>query len=374
MLFRLAVNTPPFNVFNLLNRELIHFLEHSISATTFDRSLFSSSDIGTACWENTRSTNPRASKDLTKDKFERLFSVLQLTDSATRQILLDKTLRYQDLQELFNNPDQELLSLLPPECQEALKAVATHLYCATKELIPIITAAGGGDILSHFNLFRAETVNGNICKACGMKELAAFRTGVEDESQWRADYDHQLCKSKYPMFAVHPNNLIPLCTVCNQDAKRAKDLFTDKNGNARLAFYPYNEEAKDLINITFSELRDPEPKIEVTWSTQDPTLINKLDTWDDIYEIRSRVGGRFRSLEEVIEDELNPSDLGHLQTQINDKARAIPEATLKRKEWAFWYQKLFYSLSLIDIEPFEAKWEFVHQQGAEGGDYILNSV
>lgn len=71
-----------------------------------------------------------------------------------------------------------------------------------------------------------------------MKELAAFRAGIVDGEQWRADYDHQLCKSKYPIFAVHPDNLIPLCDVCNQDAKKRKIFLSIKNEESDWHFIP----------------------------------------------------------------------------------------------------------------------------------------
>ena len=199
-----------------------------------------------------------------------------------------------------------------------------------------------------------------------------FRAAIQDGDQWRADYDHQLCKSKYPIFAIHPINLIPLCDVCNQDAKKAKDLFKHKNGTDRLAFYPYTEEAKGLIDVDIGNLRDPEPTIKVNWNTTDRVLTDKLNTWDEIYEIRSRVEGQFRSLEAIIEDEIQPIDSDHLAMRIRDEARARPTATLKRKEWAFWYHKLFSALERADHRPFIAKWSFVQQQGEDGAKFILN--
>ena len=238
-----------------------------------------------------------------------------------------------------------------------------------------VKTAGGTDIKVHFNAYRTHAVNGNICKACGMKELAPIRAGILECDQWRADYDHQLCKSKYPIFAVHPDNLIPLCDVCNQDAKKAKDLFRHKNGTDRLAFYPYTEEAKGLIDIEIDHLRDPEPTIKVNWNTQDAVLQDKLNTWDEVYEIRGRVEGQFRSLEAIIEDELRPRDFAHLVSRISDEARPHVAATLKRKEWTFWHQKLFSQMQQIgepDLEAFWEKLKFTQDQAKSGADFILD--
>lgn len=364
MLFRLAPNTPKFEVFRFLNAELMYFLGKVVNVNTFGRALFTQGPVGEACWTNVP----------TREKFENLFNALQPAGNYAKQQLFEVMRDNQNLQEFFGSPLKDFLEFMNKPCRETLKSLCTHLYCATKDLARIVTASGGTDITAHFNAYREKAANGNICKACGMENLAPFRAGVPDGDQWRADYDHQLCKSKYPIFAVHPENLIPLCDVCNQDAKKAKDLFRHKNGTDRLAFYPYEEEAMGLIAIEFDNLRDPEPTIKLHWNTRDEVLLDKLNTWDEIYEIRSRVEGRFRSLEAVIEDEINPRDAKHFESRINDEARPNTADTLKRKEWAFWYQTLFAALEKVDIAPFMAKYHFVSQQGVDGGEFIFDTA
>lgn len=362
MLFRLADNTPRFEVFELLNQELLHFIEHSINTNAFGRELFTQGAIGDACW-----VSPP-----TREKYEGLFNALQAAGHDTKQQLFEVMQGNQDFDTFFGDPKRNLFDFMSEPYFKALKELCTHLYCTTKDLPQVVRASGGTNIRAHFNAYRDQAVNGNICKACGMKELAAFRAGIPDGDQWRSDYDHQLCKSKYPIFAVHPDNLVPLCDVCNQDAKKAKDLFKHKNGTERLAFYPYNEEAKELIDIVIDNLRDPEPIIKVNWNTQDDVLLDKLNTWDEVYEISSRVEGQFRSLEAIIEDEIDPRDSTHFASRISDEARPKNVDTLKRKEWAFWHQKLFSKLDQVGVSPFVAKWNFVHSQARDGGDYILD--
>lgn len=366
MLFRLAANTPRFEVFRLLNAELLHFLDKSVNSNAFSRALFTQGAIGDACWSNTP----------TREKFELSFNSLQAAGNDTKLQLFEAMRDNQDFQLLFVAPQRNLFDFMSKACQKNLKSLCTHLYGATKDLKPIVRAAGGLNITGHFNAYRKHAVNGNICKACGMKELALFRAGIPVGDQWRADYDHQLCKSKYPIFAVHPDNLIPLCDVCNQDAKKAKDLFRHKNGTDRLAFYPFTEDAQALIEIEIDNLHDPEPVIKVKWNTQDILLVDKLNTWDEVYEIRSRVEGQFRSLEAIIEDEIRPRDSAHLASRISDEARPHTINTLKRKEWAFWYQKLFSQLQQIgtpDAEAFWAKLEFTQHQAESGADFIINA-
>lgn len=364
MLFCLAPNTPKFEVFRLLNAELLHFLGQSVNTNTFCRALLTQDDIGKACWGN----------EPTREKFKLLFNALQVAGNDTKLQLFAVMRDNQNLEVFFSAPERNLFGFMSEGCQKALKLLCTHLYESTKDLGPV-KAAGGTDIKAHFNAYQAQAVNGNICKACGMKELAPIRAGILEGDQWRADYDHQLCKSKYPIFAVHPDNLIPLCDVCNQDAKKAKDLFKHKNGTERLAFYPYTEEAKGLIDIVIDNLRDPEPTIKVNWNTQDPVLLDKLNTWDEVYEVRSRVEGQFRSLEAIIEGELRPRDSAHLVSRISDEALPHVIDTLKRKEWAFWHQKLFSQMQQIgehDIKAFWEKLKFTQKQAKKGADFILN--
>ena len=371
MLFKLAENTPKFAVFEKLNAEFLYFLEQSVNTTAFGRALFSAEadpgaevTIGDACWRNSA----------TRTKFEELFTELQKAAPDVKRQLYEAMRDNQDLGSFFEAPNRALLTFFPEDCEKALKKLGTHLYSSTKDLQPVITASGGSDINAYFETYREQSLNGNICKACGMKELAAIRAGIPTSDQWRADYDHQLCKSKYPIYAVHPENLIPLCDVCNQDAKKAKDLFKHSDGSDRLAFYPYTEEAKDFVDIQIGNLRDPEPAVTVVWTSGNSTITEKLETWDDVYEIRSRVEGKFRSLEATIEDEINPENEAEFRHSVSQKARLVSAATLKRKEWAFWHQKLFAALNGIDLDPFIDKLQFVQEQGSSGANYILSGI
>ncbi|MBU0417974.1 hypothetical protein, partial [Acinetobacter baumannii] len=267
MLFKLHPRTPRFQVFVLLNQELIYFLNKSIKQKTFGKGLFSRKPVGRACWSNVKSSPEK--NDLTRDKFQKLFENLKNETEVARKQLHQIAVDNQDLSSFFLKPNPALLDFLLPKTFEAFKVLAAHLYGSTKDLQPIIDAASGVDIHSHFETFRTDTLNGNICKACGMEKLAPFRANIGVENQWRADYDHQLCKSKYPLFAVHPDNLIPLCEVCNQDAKKAKDLFVAEDAGLRYCFYPFTEEAHSYVSLKIENLRDPIPNVKVRWNTTD---------------------------------------------------------------------------------------------------------
>jgi hypothetical protein len=60
--------------------------------------------------------------------------------------------------------------------------------------------------------------NTNRCQFCG--QFLEFSGKVEGKIT--ADLEHILPKSKFPQFALHPNNLVPCCLECNQREKGDK--------------------------------------------------------------------------------------------------------------------------------------------------------
>ena len=76
MLFRLANNTPIFQVFTLLNEELCNFIGNCDPTSTFDCNIFSATDIGKACWGNSK----------TRESFEDLHKCLVDKPSIRNQL------------------------------------------------------------------------------------------------------------------------------------------------------------------------------------------------------------------------------------------------------------------------------------------------
>jgi hypothetical protein len=367
MLFNIAPNTPRFQVFTALNQELLTFVENAQATGDFRRTLFSVGNVGQACWNNSKANNAGAINDLTYEKFEKFFIEIQNLSDVRRNALYECLRDNQDLSIFFNNPQPNLLSNFPAQLRKKFQTLATHLYTSTKDLELIVRHCSGIDIKAHFSSYRRK--NGNVCKACGMHLLSPYRHNTSDEDQWRADYDHQLCKSKYPLYAVHPDNLIPLCDVCNQDAKKSKNLFLDDDENSRLSFYPYEDSCKDYVGVVIDNLRDPEINVDIEWLSNNEEIINKLDTWNDVYEIKDLALGRYFDLVTRLIDAINPINFEHLKNQITDKAREPTLGTYKREPWTFWELIFFSKLSLLDDDELEAIWckvEFTLNQGEEG--------
>lgn len=359
MLFPLEPITPEFAVFTALNTELLYFLEHAIPARRFSRRSFSGSQMAQACWDNVP----------TKKKFQALNTALKKESEAIRLQLFETVRDNQDFAALFPRCRHDLLSFVPTSLMKKLQSLCYHLYMGTKGLEDVKTAAGGVDINRHFIDFK--DVNGQVCRACGLEVVAPLRANVPDVQQWRADYDHLLCKSKYPIFAVHPKNLFPICRTCNQDAKKTKDMFFCNTARQqRHSFYPYTEGASQLVDLEI-ELNDTSPRVRVRLESDDPVVQSKLDTWNDVFEIKNLVEGRYLPLEHFVEDRICPQDLPDFQAQV--ERRLIPPSadTLKRAAGIFWDHRLHIALARIDLNLLWPIVEFQRQHGATGGEAIL---
>ncbi|MBP6518273.1 hypothetical protein [Shewanella sp.] len=368
MLFPLEQNTPEFAVFTALNTELLYFLEHAIPAGGFNRQSLSDTPLGLACWNNKKVPNGKGL--LTWDKFKTLHEALQTEPEALRRRLYETVRDNQNFEELFQQRRHDLLTFMPALLMEKLQSLCYHLYVGTKGLGDVKAAAGGVDIDIHFTDFKA--VNGEVCRACGLEVVAPLRANVPNAQQWRADYDHFLCKSKYPIFAVHPKNLFPICRTCNQDAKKTKDLFfCNTVRQQRFSFYPYTEGASGLVALEI-DLDDISPKVRVRLDSEDPVLKSKLDTWNDVFEIKNLVEGRYLPLEHYVSDRIRPRNLLDLQAQVARELDPPSVAALKRTEGVFWDHKLYVALSRINLDLVWSVVEFQEQEhGAPGGEAIL---
>lgn len=194
------------------------------------------------------------------------------------------------------------LVAIPNTIFKELKQLASHLYERTSDLAGVKVICGE-TVSDHFSRFRDTTPpgNGNICCVCGTESLAQMQSSTED-GQWRGPYDHILPKDKYPLYGIHPGNLIPICHTCNSKAKLAKDLLF--NGiHRRLSFCPWTEMVHpDEIQVGISS-DGGLPQLVISLTSECPYRREKLQTWDGIYKIRARVEGEFLPLvEKIFED------------------------------------------------------------------------
>ncbi|WP_089138818.1 hypothetical protein [Vibrio rumoiensis] len=349
MLFPLDPNTPQCAVFEVLNNELLHFLHSSIHTRVFDENLFSEyhfdgEDIRSVCWTNEK----------TREKFQVLWNELP-AGIGDRQALYDLVLTGQDIAGYFDNLNVQLPVLEDRELFEAFKSLTTYLFTQTMKLSST-RKQSDSSINQHYGAFRQANQNTSLCYICGTELLSQDRIELSADDNWRADYDHILCKDKYPIYSAHPGNFIPTCHTCNSKAKGAKDALNDRRGR-RKAFYPLppSQESCYLSAIIvpyFLELDDfiggdwesPLSASPVTFPNASAAITSKINVWKELYEVPQRVEQHIvTNFCERIAGDLNltdQDDFDDFTRQLNRAVRREP-ADIKKSEWRFWFYLLY---------------------------------
>lgn len=246
------------------------------------------------------------------------------------------------------------LPVIPDSVFTHLKTLSTHLYQQTGKLVGVESACGEC-IDDHYARFRSTISpgNGNICCVCGTEYLAQLQAGVGDNEQWRGPYDHLLAKDHYPLYGVHPKNLVPICQTCNAKAKLAKNLLI-KNGKRRLSFSPWTENAQaDEIQVSIDETDGEFPRVVIGFSSPDPVRKEKLTTWDDVYKIKGRVEGEFLSLCEKIAEDVSAPDDADFLVRLNYSALKRAKAC-RLTPFNYWRARVYCAVRAMNPESREA--------------------
>lgn len=345
MLFPLDPNTPKCQIFEKLNAELLFFLQASITRTRFSRQLFSRT-IGIECWDN----------EPTKEKFRAVWDTLRETQTD-KQAFFDLINNSQNVSLLFTDKNAAVPRIQPQSLFEALKNLTTHLFTRTKKLAGIIRLATES-IEEHYQGYVRS--NTELCFLCGTAALSHNRFNIKDDDQWVSDYDHLLCKDKYPTYSCHPDNFIPTCHICNSKAKGALDVLHD-GATRRKAFYPLPPLTQSFyqkvrVKPVFAELNDfaadgdsnPLRAAQITYANTTPDEAEMIKAWIEIYQVPERVGSRITSTFcEYIDGDCAPEDFDDFCDQIRRKSRREPQ-DMKTTEWRFWWFRLY---------------EWLHEQG-----------
>lgn len=205
----------------------------------------------------------------------------------------------------------------PASAFDRLKKLVVHLFERTSKLKEV-EAACADSLVGFYNRYSSRTApgNGQVCGMCGTSELAQRRSGVADDKQWRSSFDHLLAESKYPLVAMQPANLLPICDHCNSKAKLAKDLLLNDQGQRRRSFDPWAEAAHLMIEMGI-ELQGTSPVVTIKFQPNNEVSAEKLQTWDEVFDIQRRVLGEFSSWESKISEDLDLDSLAGLRKSLS---------------------------------------------------------
>lgn len=364
MLFPLDSETRRSKIFVALNSELLYFLKAAVSANNFSRALFSK-NVGKTCWNNAD----------TKKKFKvfwQKFSQLSVTE---RQLLFDTINNGQTIQRYFCDCSHPFPDIKPDALNQALADLTKYLFVRTKDLAEIRDACDGETIQQHFNNFCKQ--NGYLCPVCGTEQLAQVRSNTDDEDQWRAPYDHLLSKDKYPAFAIHPDNLIPICHTCNSKAKGAKQLLLKKtHGGAeirRLSFYPHIEYCHHLVRV---ELNGGTPSLQPTVLLDVPDLeiSEKMTTWNEVYQVKQRVEGRLADFIVWIDSDCQPESYADFKKVLRRKAKQPHTKIIRSEPFRFWRFKLYSWIEQQNDDFKKQLWAIIEQRRSDDDSEFVYGI
>lgn len=146
---------------------------------------------------------------------------------------------------------------------------------------------GSKEKLNYYNKLIENNYNYKFCLCCGLSPIESA------ESHYREDNDHYLPKADYPFASVNFGNLPPLCSKCNKKCKSTKNPF-EHSRKSFYAFKPLKEEFEIQVKIDDSMSTDylelEETEIKLTFNN-DP---DKVDTWDYLFEIKTRYNEEVR--------------------------------------------------------------------------------
>jgi hypothetical protein len=115
-----------------------------------------------------------------------------------------------------------------------------------------------------------------VCPACDGESPTITRERVF------SDVDHFLPKSLYPFLAIHPYNLVPICTDCNRYFKRDVDPIGDHQRETLVdIFHPYGRPAVQNIKIHMKRGASGECSIRVEEQPYS-ALSNKPRRWNNL--------------------------------------------------------------------------------------------
>jgi len=143
----------------------------------------------------------------------------------------------------------------------------------------------GMHIKDHYDEFiRKNEIH--VCPFCGLETYS-----LPDHR--RAEYDHYFPITKYPLFGVNFNNLVPMGDICN-GKKNDSDILYELN-TRRLVTYPYQN-----LNYNLKVACKKQPTItdvygewEIDITAPSKKDQQRINTWDAVFNIKKQFASAF---------------------------------------------------------------------------------
>lgn len=113
----------------------------------------------------------------------------------------------------------------------------------------------------------AEALNVNTCPYCNRNYTHTVKS-ITNKST-RPEFDHFICKTKHPIFALSFYNLIPSCSICNSSIKGQAKFYYETH------IHPYFDDFNSIKKFTIDKTL--------------LSLVNKNDNFNIIFENRDNI-------------------------------------------------------------------------------------
>jgi hypothetical protein len=141
-----------------------------------------------------------------------------------------------------------------------------------------------------------------VCPACASAEVKPRTVRAAG-----FDLDHWFPKSAYPTLAVHPRNLVPLCSTCNGRVKRDVDPLPPaadgRRPRVRTTYLPYRRAAERELDVDFRpEAPAGEPSVLLDGVCPDSSA--RVRGLDSLFQLQEHWGEHLESTHDLMCEQL----------------------------------------------------------------------
>lgn len=163
---------------------------------------------------------------------------------------------------------------------------------------------------------RAEgpALNGHVCRATRgelsedyyqtnpvLKHVCPVCLHHSSNAKKEMQLDHYFPKSRYPVLAVHPWNLMYICANCNMVYKGRKDPFLPKTKTLNTVFRPYRDTVREHTALDFQWNPDGEERqVKLRPAPGCASEKNKVDAFNALFQLEEQWSSDLLLLLEVL--------------------------------------------------------------------------
>lgn len=210
-----------------------------------------------------------------KQKLSKFFSSFKILTQEKKEQFYNLVEESQKIDEIFQDNSKDISETRTDKLtgiigNATFNSLLNHLFNVTLKSL---------DIKGHYILIY-DSLQYKTCPFCGVETL---------HKSFQEDYDHLAAKKYYPILAIHPKNLAPMCHTCNSKNKGEKDVLYNNDGSRKLFIYPYSQFYN--VELDFSNSIIPQTNIDIPLGSWDIRFIpdDKItNNWDYVFNISKR--------------------------------------------------------------------------------------